>query len=259
MRLLFYRYTGDTHFDSLLSVISKTKHECGYLSGEINHETISNFNPDVIIHNIPNTNQFPIKNRAVSININESDSKNSFSLSNKKSKNYIGGFVHFRPSTVDEKDIPKFSSDILYIGTPIVFGKLLNWIVNSSFNFKFFNHQPHNISGYCGMCNIDDYFKFYSNSKASLVSHDDESRLMDIIAAGGNPIVYNGNNYEECADKIHHAVVDDAKYQVEGYSREDIISKHTSFDRAAFIFKTVGLNKIAEDILRNKKTEWCKK
>lgn len=258
MKLLFYRHIVDLHFESLISVLSKTKYQCGYLTGEVNQETINSFAPDVIIHNIPNTDNFPIKNSAISININENDSKNSFSLVNEKSKNYIGNFVHFKSSHIQPNEVNKFSSDILYIGSPGIFGHLLDWILNSGFNFKFFTHQPHNIKGYCGMCSLDDYARFYKHSKVSLVTESDHARIRDIVVFDGNPIIYDGSNLDECKKKIEAAILDCERYSVDGYSKEEITAKHTSYDRAAFIFKTVGLTKIAEDIMKIKKLEWQK-
>lgn len=259
MRILCYRHSYDQNFESILGVISKIKTQIGYASGEINQENLISFSPDIIIHNIPDAETFPIKSNAVSININETKNKNSFSFNDKSSSNYIGEFVHLRESTIDDSEIEKFSSDVLYIGTPSVFGTLLEYILNSDINFKFFNHQPHNISGYCGMCNIQDYYKFYKHAKVCIAQKDDKLRIMDIVAAGGNPVIYDGSNTEDCIEKITNAISNNQKYAIEGYTKEDIISKDTSYDRVAKIFKTIGLNKLADEVIRNKKIDWYKK
>jgi len=258
MKILFYRASMDSNFESIISAISKTKHQCGYASGEINQQAIANFAPDIIIHNIPNAESFPIRNSSISININEIDHPHSFSFTNINSKNYIGRFVHLRDCNVHEKDLNKFKSDLLYIGTPSVFDDMLDFMVSADINFKFFNHQPHNINGYCGMCSADDYGKFYRHAKASIVKHGDDSRIMDIVVSDGNPIVYDDNS-KECIEKILLAIKENKRYTVDGYDKKDIIENHTSFDKAAQIFKTIGLNKISEEILKIKKMEWYKK
>ena len=257
MKILFYRYSQDINFDAIVSVIARTKHQFGYLSGEVNQQQLAAFNPDLIIHNIPSVDKFPIKNDAVSININETNNNNSFSFKNIDSTNYIGRFVHYK--SILTEDISKYKSDIIYIGSPSVFNELLIFLTNGEFNFKFFTHQTHNINGYCGMCDANDYYRFYNNSKACIVNKNDIERLMDIVVAEGNPIVYDGSNVEECIEKIKNSIYSNIKYKVDGYDRDSIISKDTSFDRAAKIFRTIGMNKIADDIIKNKNIDWCKK
>lgn len=259
MKILFYRYSPDMNFDAIISVIAKTKHQFGYLSGEVNQQHLNSFNPDLIIHNIPDVNKFPVQTNAVSININETDGTNSFSFKNTNSKNYIGRFVHYKSMHVHENSVHKYQSDVVYIGSPSVFGNLLHFLTSDNINFKFFTHQPHNINGYCGMCDINDYYKFYKNAKASIVGKDDVERIMDVLVSDGNPIVYDGVNVDECIEKIKNSISNNIKYKVDGYDKDDIINKHTSFDRAAKIFRTVGMNKIADDIIKNKNIDWYQK
>ena len=252
MKILFYRYNYDSNFESLISVISEIEHQFGFATGEVNQESLTVFAPDIIIHNIPNAESFPIRSNAVSININETSDKHSFSFLNDESSNYIGKFVHLRDNKVSDKDVEKYSSDIVYIGSPIIFGDLLEYITKLDCQFKFFTHQPHNINGYCGMCNIEDYSKFYRYSKACLVKEDDDVRIMDIVASDGNPIVHTGYNTQACKDRIHYAM-QGHKNTIEKFNKESILSSHTSYDRASKLFKTIGLNKISEEILKNKR------
>lgn len=260
MNILCYRHSHDSRFESILSVLSKVKYNVGYASGELTEKNIADFKPDIIIHNIPDAEKFPIKNNAINININETETDTSFSFKNEKSKNYIPKFVDYKESNVDKDQINKYKSDLLYIGSPVSFNSLLNLIASQKpkIMLKFFNHKPHNIIGYCGMCDSRDYFKFYRYAKGSLVEHNDESRLMDIIVSDGNPIVYNSND-EECMEKIISAIVNNKKFTVDGFSKKNIIENHTAFDRVARIFKTVGLNKVAEEVMKNKKMVWYKK
>jgi hypothetical protein len=260
MNILCYRHSHDSRFESILLVLSKTKYNVGYSSGDLSEKNISEFKPDVILHNIEDASTFPIKNNAINININETESDTSFSFKNTQSKNYIDKFVDYKDCNVPQNQVNKYQSDLLYIGTPIPFNSLLNKLVNydPKIFLKFFNHKPHNIIGYCGMCDARDYFKFYRHAKASLVEYNDMNRLMDIIVSDGNPIVYDSND-DECIEKINQAVYSDKKFTVDGLTKESIIENHTSFDRTAKIFRTVGLNKVAEHIMQNKKEEWYKK
>lgn len=258
MKILAYRHEVNFKFESLLHALSKTKYKIGYTKGEITKENIKEFNPDIILHNIPDTTSFPVENRAVSINFNDTDAKNSFSLSNESLPNFIEPFVSLKKVSSDIIDPAKYDSDVMYIGSPSVFNRIVHFVTNPENNilFKFFSNNFHNINGYCGLCRSDDYYKFYNRAKCSLVKEDDRSRIMDIIASDGNPIVYNGNNDDECIDKIKRSVKDGEKYSVDGYTKDDIINRHTSFDRLSSIFKTVGLNKISDEIMKQKSGSW---
>lgn len=256
MKILFYRSSYNPDFESLIQAISKTKNTFGYIAGEINEESVISFGPDIIVHNIPDVDKFPITN-AISININNTDSKQSFSLEDKNSPNYIKPFVSLKSITVKDDEIPKYSSDIVHIGSPVNFFGVIDFLANeeSDVLFKFFTHKVHNINGYCGLCDVKDYLKFYKYSKGCLVMEDDIRRLMDIVVAGGNPIVFNGNS-EDCIQKIKNAVYKNEKFSVPNMTKELIMSKDTAFDRASEIFKKVGLLQVAENILKSK--DWDK-
>lgn len=258
MKILCYRNHNDYNFESMISILSKTKYKVGYLSGEINKEAILEFSPDIIIHNIPEAESFPIKNNAISININESTSVNSFSLNDKESENYIQPFVTPRNTTINSNELPKYQSDAVYIGSPFIFHKrLVSFLCSSdTIRFKFFDHNPTNINGYCGICNPADYFKFYKHSKASLVDKNDLKRLMDIIISDGNPIICD-NNPDKEIDMIERACNNNEKYKLENYSKQDIINNHTVFDRLSEIFSKVGLLQISKE-MKKYKADWIK-
>jgi len=263
MKILCYRGSADFYFESIISCLSHIKNDkfqVGYLSGEINAKMIAEFAPDVIIHNMQDVNVFPGQSKAISININETDGKNSFSFK-KQGDNFLKPFVTLKDVDVSDADKDKFTSDVLYIGSPSPFGDILSFLINpeNKLVFKFFTHIPHNISGYCGMCDSADYLKFYNNAKVSLVKSDDTQRIMDISIADGNPVVFDGSNYDECIQLIKDAVLSDKKYTVPGYDKDDILKNDTSFDRTYQIFKTVGLNKFADEIIKSKKIQWNKK
>lgn len=263
MKILCYRGSVDFYFESIISCLSHIKSDkfkIGYLSGEINTKTLSAFAPDVVIHNMQDIDKFPIKSNVISININETDGKNSFSFK-KQGENFLKPFVTLKDTNVDDKDKSKFTSDVVYIGSPSQFGETLSFLINpeNKILFKFFTHIPHNVNGYCGMCDSMDYLKFYRNAKVSLAKTEDTQRIMDITIADGNPVVFNGSNHDECIELIKDAVFNDKRYTVPGYDKQDILKNDTSFDRTYQIFKTVGLNKFADEIIKAKKIQWDKK
>lgn len=260
MKILIYKNSSDFNFDSIVDVLSQTKYQIGYMSGDIDTEAISKFNPDLIIHNIPDIDSFPSQNNAISININETDHDRSFSFTNKKSKNYLEAFVSLKDTSTTQDDLPKFKTDVVYIGSPFVFNPVLKMIeeYRMDIKFKFFSLQPHNVKWYCGTCNGKDYFRFYKHAKCSIVQENDTHRIMDIIAADGNPVIYQNGKPEECFNQILDAVFHN-KSMPRIYNRNDIITNHTSFDRTAHIFKTIGLNKISKNILSIKESNWNKK
>lgn len=259
MKILAYRNKQDQLFESILKCIAKTDHTVGFASGEIKKAELDNYSPDIIIHNIDDTEKFPIENNAICVGINEFESKNCFSLYNSKSDNFLKPFVNINTYSKDDVDQTKYSSDVLYIGSPTIFGnKLLKYLTDSKLKFKFFSTTPHNINGYCGICSFDDYFKFYSSAKVSLVGENDLYRKMDIVISDGNPVIFNENNEDECIEKIEQAVNNNKKYTVTEMTKEEIINNHTAFDRAAQIFNTIGLKKVAEKILKQKNGSWKK-
>jgi hypothetical protein len=223
----------------------------GNCNGEIDTKAIDEFNPDIIIHNIPDVDSFPYNNKSViSININELDGKNCFSLENTQSKNYIPPFVTIRRIKEDQR---KYESDIVYIGNPSVFGKdVLSKIGLLNYKFKFFTDQVLNILGYCGCCHPEDYFTFYKYSKACIVMNGDIHRTMDILAADGNPVVYKEND-DTFFDRLKEAVVNNQKYTLDTIDRQTVLSKNTNYDRIATVLQKVGLSKLKNEVLKQKR------
>lgn len=251
MKILCYNQSDNSKLFNLIKPLQDVDNcTVGNCGRDIDSEAIDEFKPDIIIHDIPNVDSFPHNNNFISININELDGKNCFSLENPQSKNYIEPFVTIRPIKEDPR---KYESDIVYIGNPSVFGKdLLSNIILLNYRFKFFTDQFLNVLGYCGCCHPGDYFTFYKYSKACIVMDNDIYRTMDILAAGGNPIVYKGND-DTFLDKLKEAVVNNKKYTIDGIDRESVLSKNTNYDRIATILQKVGLSKLKNEVLKEKK------
>lgn len=254
MKILCYRNTYDHNFESMISILSKTKYKVGYLHGQIDEKSFSEFSPDIILHNLENVTSFPMKTKAISININETESDRSFSTKNSLAKNYIKPFVVFKETEVEEKHVNKFKSDVIYIGSPFVFKREIVGFLSSSYEikFKFFDDKPAILSGYCGVCEPKDYFKFYKFSKASLVAVGDNKRLMDIVVADGNPVLID-SDIDGSIDRIKDAVLHGKKYKIPNFSKENILENETVYDRVAEIFSKVGLAQIAKEVKTIKK------
>lgn len=262
MKILCYRSTPDFYFEAIISCLShikSDKFDIGYMSNEINSKTISDFSPDVVIHNIENINKFPVADKSISININETSGENSFSFK-QVGNNFLKPFVILKDIKIQENELAKFSSDVLYIGSPSIFSKALIFLTDPSngINFKFFTNNIHNVNGYCGMCDTLDYFKFYNNAKASLAITNDVQRIMDIVVSNGNPVLFDIADNDGYIEKIKDAIYKNKKYEVDGYNKEDIINNDTAFDRMSYIFKTVGLNKFSDEIIKTKRQLWSR-
>lgn len=220
----------------------------GFSNGAVDAQEVANFQPDLILHNIPNIVGFPFYDKCIAINFNETDSDNSFSFTNKSSDNYIESFVCIdRKIDYDEK----YSSDVAYIGNPTVFGPALAHLINSDvFTFKSFSGQPVNIPCYVGSVKFDNFPAVYNLAKVSVCLNSDNERIRDIVAFGGNPVVFNGD-VEDFIQRVIEGVRG-KRFTVQGYNREKILSKDTNFDRMSSILEKTGFSQTSSILQQQK-------
>lgn len=238
MNILVYLTKPNYRYESLIEPIRHTGQNVGFVTGDLNKEDFYRFNPDIVIHDIPNVDRFPADGKFVSINLNETKSTNSFSIM-EGSANYIEPFAVLR---TDAEYLNKYSSDLLYIGDPTVFGDILPELINR--NLKILHNTTIPIMGYSGLCG-NDYHKFYKHAKISIVHKDsDLYRIRDILVAGGIPVVYNDS--KDFLERI------DMKIPFDKESRESVVKSHTNYDRASFIFRKIGLEKMSKMIAQAK-------
>ena len=258
MKILFYMSEPDYRLNEFLKCLQDTDHQVGVMSQEINEKHIQGFSPDIIMHNLQGVSSFPISSKAVSININNSEGDNSFSFENRESKNFLDNFVSPRNKEVVAEKINKFQSDIVYMGNIAEFGQTLRHFIrdNNDIVIKFFTHQLNNLYGYCGLLDINHYGKYYKHSKASLVFAEDDARIKDIIVSDGNPVLFDPNEPESFKNNLNEAVRNDKRFTINGMDKKSIIENDTVHDRMAKIFKTVGLNRIVSDIMKQKRKHW---
>ena len=146
----------------------------------------------------------------------------------------------------------------MYIGSPFIFHRdIVSFLTNQDMIIKFFDHNALNCAGYCGVCEPKDYFRFYKSSKASIVNMGDTKRIMDIVTAEGNPVLID-SDVNGSIERIKEAVNNGKRYTIPNYSKEEVVEKHTVFDRVSEIFLKVGLSQISKEV-KALKTEWKKK
>lgn len=241
MKILTYATSiNEFKMRSIINILYSMKYEIAAMHTEIDEDEIKKYNPDIIIHNVPNTEKI-IDNKSVQINISTLDMD----------------FIVHRPSDVLPIDKDKFSSDIVFFGNMQDFGKkIFRHISKNRYKLKFFHPEPVNIYGYCGLCGQNDYYRFYKNAKASISHINDLMRIKDILAAGGNPVILAPNKDDEFIDNIELAIKENKKFNVANMNRRDIINKDTAHDRLATIFNNAGLKRLAKEIIENKREVW---
>jgi len=252
MKILYYIDHHDSRVESIVACLKLAGCNAGYLT-QMDTKSIYEFNPDVVIHNIPDVEQFPVQGKCISVGFNDTEGVNCFTFTNENSSGYIAPFVSLKSIDVKDDEIDKYSSDVVYFGSPLTFETATSIIYEKKLRFRFFSANAHNIYGYAGACNSNEYFKHYRHAKASIVNGFDIARLQDIVVSGGNPVVFSGD-VTDFSNKISDAVYNNKKYDAEGITKKDILDNKTSFDASSRLFKQLGLNKISKDIMTVKQT-----
>lgn len=239
MKILICHFLNDPRFRSLTQPINSLDNVVvGTTDNNLSQEDLKSFNPDIIVHNHPEESRI---SNSINIHIHE----NSIGFGKD-----IDPFVALRrPAEINQK----YKSDVCFIGDAInVFGDNLYYIIqNNRLRKLFFHHEPMPYRGYAGVCANDKFFDIYALSKASIVaSNDDKYRLLDILYAGGNPVVFT--NKEQFHKDILDAVFDHKVFNPLNLTSKDIQSQHTNFDRISWVFKQHGLNKFGEELLVKK-------
>ena len=235
MKILICHFLNDPRFKSLTQPINALQNvTVGTTDNNLSPEDLMEFNPDIVIHNHPEQERL---HRGVNIHISSYDD--------------IQPFVALRNTTnIDYR----YKSDVCFIGDAInVFGDSLYYIIqNNRIKKLFFHHEPMPYRGYAGVCSTSKFFDIYVTSKASIVaSIEDSYRLLDILYAGGNPVVFS--NKEQFHDDVLDAVFNNKTYNPIGLTSKDIEEQHTNFDRMSDLLDKHGLRKLANELLVNKK------
>ena len=253
MKVLMLTEEFDIFFHFLLESLNNIDMKLAHAQFPISQEDIAKYDPDIIIHNVKNIHDMQYR-EAITISINELDEKNCFSYKNNESENYIKPFV--KPYNMDLSD-SRYKSDVVYIGNPnLLPDTVVDLQKDINIKFKIINNFPAPIAQYCGSANFHDYKKFFHMSKCSLVNKIDSDlenysfKLLDIIYAGGNPVLHEDDDDKFIAD-VRDAL-DGKCFRDEFMSRQEILSNYTNHDRMSEIFSKVGLNKISTMILNSK-------
>jgi hypothetical protein len=243
----------DPFFHFLVESLNCLDFEIGHVHHPSPIESLNEFNPEIIIHNIKNASKIEYRD-VITISINDLDEDNCFSLAKEDSKNFIKPFIkNMKFDLFDEK----YKTDVVYVGDPNLLPDASARISqNENINMKMLNNTPTPTVNYVGTCSFDNYKKFFHMSKCTLLGRKDSNtdifsfKLLDILASSGNPIVFK--NDEQFVKDAEDAVFNGTSFRDNFLSREEIFDKHTNHDRMSTIFSKIGLNKIAKMLLDRK-------
>jgi hypothetical protein len=230
MKILIYNNANDFRFASLTKCLSTLGIEVGSVEGTATKQDIVNFNPTILIHNI-------------SSSIKEEKDKFAEIIINEETYKKIGPFTGYLKHYIQDNNA--FKSDISYIGSPDDFGLEMYRYFNCEYDTKIFGNKPIPIMGYCGAVSQNDTFNIYKNSKVSIVPKNDLGfRVMDIIAAGGNPVKFEDSNqfHEDIKSSIGN------KIKIDDKLRNKILKESTVFDKMSEILKNAGLSVLSRQL-----------
>jgi hypothetical protein len=252
MKILMLTDESDMFYHILLEALNNIDATVGHSSMDISDSDISQFDPDVIIHNSEKTDVVKYKD-AISIGVNEIDSPSCFSYRNESSKNYIEPFI--RITDQDLHDV-RYKSDIVYVGSPSLLPDCVSeFQSDSSINFKIIHNTNIPITNYCGACQFENYKKFFNMSKCVLVNKPspEESKLsfklLDVIYSGGNPVIHDSD--DKFVEDIRDAL-DGKSFRGDFISKAEIEERYTNYDRMSDILLKIGLNKLSKMVLESK-------
>jgi len=223
--------------DFRMQFLTNTATALGFTVGTITtkvEEDIRKFDPDVVIHNDPEENEFPcVGKKCITIAINNGDAKCCYSFTDEDHPGYIKPFVNIQnPGSFDER----YSSDIAYIGNPSSFLAILPKI---PFDVRVYNDQPLQFSQYFGSISFDEYRKVYASIKACILEPGNKYQLLDIIFSDGTPVFFY--NDDQLLSDLKD-VMGGKKVDYDLVSKSDIVKNDTNFDRLSEILKKQGLN-----------------
>lgn len=223
MRILVNINKVDFRFGNLVKPLEKLDIALGVVVGKLDKDVIDRFNPDIVIHN-----GFLKSDGFIEIPIGDI----TYSL--------LGPFTALSSSEVDVK----YNSDICYIGDVKDFGNDLYQLMDQ-YNFKLFSHIAYSFPSYCGNLTQENTGKAYKNAKVSVVPVNDFGyREMDIIVSDGNPVKFQ--NKDQFFSDVHDGV--NGKKFTTNYTKEEILEKHTNYDKLSKVFKDIGLTQLASQV-----------
>lgn len=146
--------------------------------------------------------------------------------------------------------LPKYESDVSYIGPISDMSSSLLDVYRLGYNVKNFFGSPSLLPCYSGSIPINECWSVYKSAKVSPIPKGDIGyRELDIIMAEGNPL-----KYTEKDEFIKEAIkgINGKKFKTI-MSKSSIFSGHTNFDRLFQILTDLGFSAIAKKIQQEKK------
>jgi hypothetical protein len=153
-------------------------------------------------------------------------------------------------SYVDPSPLPKYESDVSYIGPISDMDSVLLDIYRLGYNVRNFFGSASLLPCYSGSVQIGECWPIYRTAKVSPVPKTDVGyRELDIIAAGGNPLRFTSK--EDFISEVIKGI--NGKKFKHIMSKSQIFSNNTNFDRLAQVVSDLGFSAVAKKILEDKK------
>jgi hypothetical protein len=139
-----------------------------------------------------------------------------------------------------------YECDAVYLGDIKEFKSLIE-LYKNGLHLRYYFSVPSGLACYAGNIPMSYSFDLYLNAKACPIpSNDGGFREMDIILAGGNPVIESDN----FADDMKAALK--GKRRPSKLSKKKILENHTNFDVASHIMTELSAYKLS-NILKEKK------
>jgi hypothetical protein len=252
MKILMMTEKQDIFYHALIQSLNVINTPMAHADFSLPFHEIEKFDPDIIIHNGKEASKIDYKN-SITISINEIDHDNCFSLRDSQSKNFIKPFIKLTNENFYNE---KYKSDAIYVGNPSMLPECIVDLQNDpNISFKIINSMPIPITGFCGGCAFEDYKKFFHMSKCSLLDKSDSNlsnytfKLLDVIYAGGNPVLHKEDDQFICDIKD---AINGKSFRDDFMSVDEIKNDHTNHNRMSEIFSKIGLDKLSQLILKGK-------
>ena len=245
MKILIINKNSDKKFNNLVSEpFSKIKDDIrvGFATSELSNKEISEFSPDIVIHNCNVIDHDKSLNIFIKTNQNLVSRGSQFNFDISDIKPFI---------TLHNKNFydERYSCDLSYIGRSSNVLKIAKMASDKNLCFKVFGVNDIKISNFCSSrFNICKTFKM---SKISLVNNIHDA--YECIYNDGKPFIPKVDNrsdyylpsFNELSELLTSSDIKEDK--------RSLINSHTNFDRISEIIKKSDLKVLSNKILSYKK------
>lgn len=241
MKILINQKTYSEKFVSITNALYTIKNlTIGHANGQLDEESLISFAPDLVIHNDQDSIDKFRKYKFIQLYLfenNPNDQVPSFNIGT------IGPVVDITILNNIKKH-ERFKSDIVLFSNPSLFDNEILFYSSLNFSLKIFSDRPIRMPQYCGTVRRDEHSSYYLGAKASPWSfREDMSRLYEIVASDGKPVIYNGDasNFHNDINKRMSGI--DIFYDIP--DKKTILDKFSNRTCLNKILRSNKLNKLA--------------